>query len=161
MHFYYTDEVIRLPKYASEEETTALISENGEILLTAIGMEVRIQDMEFLYYDTFVDDDGTEYPLINEADINYVAVQFSDGSEYVVEKDVDGVFISNCMDATIYQQDYTFGNHIFHLIPLQKYPAHEGKALHRLHKAPCCDRHRKAHRRLWHQHRFSCRALRL
>lgn len=110
MHFYYTDEIIQLPKYASEEETTALISENGEILLTAIGMEMRIQDMDFLYYDTFVDDDGTEYPLINEADINYVSVQFSDGSEYVVTKDMDGEFISNCMDICIYQQDFVFGN---------------------------------------------------
>ena len=110
MHFYYTDEIIRLPKYASEEETTALISENGEILLTSIGMEVRIQDMDFLYYDTFVDADGTEYPLVNEADIDYVAIQFKDGSECVVEKDMDGDLISNTMDVTIYQQDYTFGN---------------------------------------------------
>ena len=115
MQFYYTDETIRLPKYASEEETAALISENGEILLTSIGMEVRIQDMEFLQYDTIIDADGVECPLVNEADINYVAIQFSDGSEYVVEKDKDGDLISNTMDVTIYQQDYTFGDTITYM----------------------------------------------
>lgn len=109
MCFYNTDETIQLPKYASEEETTALISENGEILITSIGMEVRIQDMEFLQYDTIIDADGIECPRVNEADINHVAVQFSDGSEYIVEKDKDGEFIDNCVDVTIYNQDYTFG----------------------------------------------------
>lgn len=115
MHFYYTDETIRLPKYSSEEKTTALISENGEILLTSIGMEVRIQDMEFLQYDTIVDAEGDVCPLVNEADINYVAIQFADGSEYVVEKDKDGELISNCMDISIYQQDYTFGDTITYM----------------------------------------------
>lgn len=115
MRFYYTDETIRLPKYSSEEETTALISENGEILLTSIGMEVRIQDMEFLQYDTIIDAEGDVCPLVNEADINYVAVQFADGSEYIVEKDKDGELISNCMDISIYQQDYTFGNTITYM----------------------------------------------
>ena len=110
MCFYYTDETIQLPKYASEENTTALISESGEIMISAIGMDVRIQDMEFLQYDTIIDADGDECPLLNEADINYVAVQFSDGSEYIVDKDTDGEFISNCVDITIYQQDYIFGD---------------------------------------------------
>ena len=109
MCFYNTDETIQLPKCASEEKTTALISPNGEILITAMGMEVRIQDMEFLQYDTIIDADGVECPLVNEADINNVAVQFSDGSEYIVVKDKDGAFIDNCMDVTIYNQDYTFG----------------------------------------------------
>ena len=109
MCFYNTDETIQLPKCASEEETTALISANGEILITAMGMEVRIQDMEFLQYDTIIDADGIECPLVEHSQINYVAVQFSDGSEYIVVKDKDGAFIDNCMDVTIYNQDYTFG----------------------------------------------------
>lgn len=109
MCFYNTDETIQLPKCASEEKTTALISPNGEILITAMGMEVRIQDMEFLQYDTIIDADGIECPLVEHSQINYVAVQFSDGSEYIVVKDKDGAFIDNCMDVTIYNQDYTFG----------------------------------------------------
>lgn len=115
MCFYNTNATIQLPKYASEEETTALISENGEILLSAIGMEMRIQDMAFLQYDTIIDADGFECPLLNEADINYVAVRFADGSEYVVDKDKDGEVISNCMDISIYQQDYTFGDTITYM----------------------------------------------
>lgn len=109
MRFYNTDATIQLPKYASEEETTALISPNGEILITSIGMEVRIQDMEFLQYDTIIDADGIECPLVEYSHINYVAVQFSDGSEYVVAKNKDGEFMDNCMNVTIYNQDYTFG----------------------------------------------------
>ena len=109
MCFYNTDETIQLPKYASEEETAALISENGEILITSIGMEVRIQDMEFLQYDTIIDAEGDVCPLVNEADINYVAVRFSDGSEYVVDKGKDGEAIQNWADSSVYQQDYTFG----------------------------------------------------
>lgn len=109
MCFYNTDDTIQLPKYASEEETPALISTNGEILITAMGMEVRIQDMEFLQYDTIIDADGIECPLVEHSQINYVAVQFSDGSEYIVAKDKDGEFIDNCTDITIYNQDYTFG----------------------------------------------------
>ena len=110
MQFYNTNETIQLPKYASEENTIALISEQGEILISAIGMEVRIQDMEFLQYDTIIDAEGDECPLVNEADICYVAVQFTDGSEYVVYKDKDGVLIDNATDTSIYQQDYTYGN---------------------------------------------------
>lgn len=109
MCFYNTDETIQLPKYASEEETAALISENGEILITSIGMEVRIQDMEFLQYDTIIDAEGDVCPLVNEADINYVAVQLSDGNEYVVEQRKDGESIQNWVDSSVYQQDYTFG----------------------------------------------------
>ena len=115
MCFYNTDATIQLPKCASEEETTALISTNGEILITSIGMEVRIQDMEFLQYDTIIDADGIECPLVNEADINYVAVQFSDGSEYIVEKDKNGEFIDNCAHISIFTQDYTFGRHITYM----------------------------------------------
>ena len=115
MCFYNTDDTIALPKYASEEDTLALLSENGEILISAIGMDVRIQDMEFLQYDTIVDADGDECPLLNEADINYVAVQFADGSEYVVDKDKDGELISNCVDISIYQQDYIFGDTITYM----------------------------------------------
>jgi len=110
MCFYNTNDTISLPKYASEEETAALISENGEILITAIGMEVRIQDMEFLQYDTIIDADGDTCPRVNEADINYVAVQLSDGNEYVVEQRKDGESIQNWVDSSVYQQDYTFGN---------------------------------------------------
>lgn len=109
MGFYNTDETIQLPKYASEENTAALISENGEILITSIGMEVRIQDMEFLHYDTIIDAEGLECPRVNEADINYVAVQFSDGSEYVVVQRKNGASIQNWADSSVYQQDYTFG----------------------------------------------------
>ena len=115
MCFYNTDDTIALPKYASEEDTLALLSENGEILISAIGMDVRIQDMEFLQYDTIVDADGDECPLLNEADINYVAVQFADESEYVVDKDKDGELISNCVDISIYQQDYIFGDTITYM----------------------------------------------
>ena len=115
MHFYNTDEIIQLPKYASEENTIALMSENGEILVSAIGMEMRIQDMAFLQYDTIIDADGDECPLLNEALIDYVAVRFTDGSEYVVDKDKDGELISNCMDISIYQQDYTFGDTITYM----------------------------------------------
>ena len=115
MCFYNTDDTIALPKYASEEDTLALLSENGEILISAIGMDVRIQDMEFLQYDTIVDADGDECPLLNEADINYVAVQFADGSEYVVDKDKDGELITNCVDISIYQQDYIFGDTITYM----------------------------------------------
>lgn len=115
MCFYSTDDTIVLPKYASEEDTLALLSENGEILISAIGMDVRIQDMEFLQYDTIIDANGDECPLVNEADINYVAVQFADGSEYVVDKDKDGELISNCVDISIYQQDYIFGDTITYM----------------------------------------------
>ena len=115
MRFYNTEKTIALPKYASEENTVALMSENGEILVSAIGMEVRMQDMEFLQYDTIIDADGDECPLVNETEINYVAVQFSDGGEYVVEKDKDGEFISNCMDISVYTQDYTFGRYITYM----------------------------------------------
>lgn len=110
MCFYNANATIQLPKYASEAETTALMSQNGEILITAIGMEVRIQDMEFLYHHTITDSDGTEYQLPDESLINYVAVQFSDGSEYVVEKDKDGELIQNSIASSVYQQDYIFGN---------------------------------------------------
>ena len=115
MCFYNTDDTIVLPKYASEEDTLALLSENGEILISAIGMDVRIQDMEFLQYDTIIDADGDECPLVNEADINYVAVQFADGSEYLVYKDKDGELISNCADISLYQQDYIYGDAITYM----------------------------------------------
>lgn len=115
MGFYHTNSTIQLPKYASETETTALLSENGEILISSMGMDVRIQDMEFLQYDTIVDADGIECPLVNEADINYVAVQFSDGSEYIVDKDKDGELICNCVDISIYQQDYIYGDTITYM----------------------------------------------
>lgn len=115
MHFYNTDDIIQLQKYASVENTIALMSDNGEILISAIGMEVRMQDMEFLQYDTIIDADGDECPLVDETEINYVAVQFSDGSEYVVENTKNGEFISNCADISIYTQDYTFGRHITYM----------------------------------------------
>lgn len=115
MCFYNTDDTIVLPKYASEEDTLALLSENGEILISSIGMDVRIQDMEFLQYDTIIDADGDECPLVNEADINYVAVQFADGSEYLVYKDKDGELISNCADISLYQQDYIYGDAITYM----------------------------------------------
>ena len=115
MRLYNTKDTIHLPKYASDEKTTALISENGEILITSIGMEVRIQDMEFLQYDTIIDADGEECPLLNEADIDYVAVQFADESEYVVDKDKDGEVICNCVAISIYQQDYTYGDTITYM----------------------------------------------
>ena len=113
--FTHTNQTIRLPKYASEAQTTALLSENGEILVSAIGMDLRIQDMEFLQYDTIIDADGDECPLVNEAMIYYVAVQFTDGSAYVVYKDKDGELISNYTDASIYQQDYIFGDTITYM----------------------------------------------
>ena len=115
MCFYNTDATIQLPKYASEENTIALMSKNGEILISAIGMEVRIQDMEFLQYDTMIDAEGDACPLVDEADIDYVAVQFSDETEYVVTKDKDGEFIDNCVDISIYQQDYVFGHTITYM----------------------------------------------
>ena len=115
MRFYNTADTIVLPKYASEEDTLALLSANGEILISAIGMDVRIQDMEFLQYDTIIDADGDECPLVNEADINYVAVQFADGSEYLVYKDKDGELISNCADISLYQQDYIYGDAITYM----------------------------------------------
>ena len=115
MCFYNTNKTIQLSKYASETETIALMSENGEILISSIGMDVRIQDMEFLQYDTILDAEGDECPLVNEADINYVAVQFADGSEYVVHKDKGDELISNCVDVSIYQQDYTFGDTITYM----------------------------------------------
>ena len=115
MCFYNTRKTIQLPKYASEEKTTTLLSENGEILISAIGMDVRIQDMEFLQYDTIIDAEGDECPLVNEADIDYVAVRFSDGTEYVVNKDKDGELINNCVDISIYQQDYVFGDTITYM----------------------------------------------
>ena len=115
MCFYNTGSTIQLPKYASEECTVALLSEHGEILISSIGMDVRIQDMEFLQYDTIIDAEGDECPLLNEADIHYVAVQFTDGSEYIVDKDKDGEVICNCVDITIYQQDYTFGDAITYM----------------------------------------------
>ena len=115
MHFYNTDDIIQLPKDASEGNTIALMSDNGEILISAIGMDMRIQDMEFLQYDTIIDAEGDECPLLNEADIDYVAVQFADGSEYVVDKDKDGELISNCVDISIYQQDYIYGNTITYM----------------------------------------------
>ena len=115
MRFYHTKDSITLPKYASDEETIALLSGNGEILITAIGMDVRIQDMDFLQYDTIIDAQGEECPLLNEADIDYVAVQFSDGSEYVVDKDKDGEVVCNCVDISVYQQDYIYGNTVTYL----------------------------------------------
>ena len=115
MCFYNTNKTIQLSKYASETETIALMSENGEILISSIGMDVRIQDMEFLQYDTILDAEGDECPLVNEADINYVAVRFADGSEYVVHKDKGDELISNCADVSIYQQDYTFGDTITYM----------------------------------------------
>ena len=115
MCFYDTNKTIQLSKYASETETIALMSENGEILISSIGMDVRIQDMEFLQYDTILDAEGDECPLVNEADINYVAVRFADGSEYVVHKDKGDELISNCVDVSIYQQDYTFGDTITYM----------------------------------------------
>ena len=115
MCFYNTNKTIQLSKYASETETIALMSENGEILISSIGMDVRIQDMEFLQYDTILDAEGDECPLVNEADINYVAVRFADGSEYVVHKDKGDELISNCVDVSIYQQDYTFGDTITYM----------------------------------------------
>ena len=115
MCFYNTNNTIALPKYASEEETVALLSENGEILISAIGMDVRIQDMAFLQYDTIIDPEGDECPLLNEALIDYVAVQFADGSEYVVYKDRDTEHISNCADSSIYQQDDIYGDAITYM----------------------------------------------
>lgn len=111
MCFYNTEATIQLPKYASEEETTALMSQNGEIVTTSIGMEVRTQDMEFLYDYYATDTSGTVYPLPNHANLNYVAVQFSDGSEYVVwqnYRDSNKETIMNTMDSCVYN-DPTFG----------------------------------------------------
>ena len=74
-----------------------------------------MQDMEFLQYDTITDADGDECPLVDETEIHYVAVQFSNGSEYIVENKKNGEFISNCADISIYTQDYTFGRHITYM----------------------------------------------
>ena len=111
MCFYNTEETIQLPKYISDEETIALMSQNGEIVITSLGMEVRIQDMEFLYDHYATDSSGTVYPLPNHANLNYIAVQFSDGSEYVVwqnYRDSSKETIMNTMDSCVYN-DPTFG----------------------------------------------------
>ena len=68
-----------------------------------------------MLFRSIIDANGRECPLINEADIDYVAVQFSDGSEYVVNKDQDGELIDNCVDISIYQQDYVFGDTITYM----------------------------------------------
>lgn len=115
MCFYHTDTTIQLPKSASDEETMALMSKDGEILITAIGMDMRIQDMEFLQYDTIIDAEGDECPLVNEADVHYVAVRFTDGSEYIVRKDKDGELLDNCVGSSIYQQDYIYGHTITYM----------------------------------------------
>lgn len=111
MCFYHTDETIHLPKYASEEKTTALMSENGEIVVTSIGMEIRLQDMEFLYDYYATAPNGKVYPLPNHALLGYIAIQFSDGSEYVVwqnYQDSSKESIKNSVINSVYQ-DYSYG----------------------------------------------------
>ena len=44
-----------------------------------------------------------------------MAVQFAEGSEYVVDKNKDGESICNCVDISDYQQDYTYGNLVTYL----------------------------------------------
>ena len=108
MCFYNTQETIQLSKYASDENTVALMSENGEILISAIGMDVRMQDMEFLYDTTYKAIDGVAYVRPESSNIDYLAVEFSDGSEYVVLQDQNGEFIENFVYTSGYR-DPVFG----------------------------------------------------
>ena len=87
------------------------MSENGEIVVTSIGMEIRLQDMAFLYDYYATDPNGKVYPLPNHALLNYIAITFSDGSEYVVwqnYKDSSKESIKNSVINSVYQ-DNVFG----------------------------------------------------
>jgi len=105
MSFCNTDKTIQLPKYASEEDTKALLGENGEVLITAIGMELRLQDMLFLHS---VQENGRSYPPTDISGITSLAVEFSGGDAYTVLKDTDSELIDNCAYISQYD-DPVFG----------------------------------------------------
>lgn len=90
-HFAGTDEVLKLPLNIFEP-TTSLESKDGAVTLTSIGMQLQLADMDFLYREL---EDGTMRPPLDDCDIDYLAVRFADGSEYVVDQDEDGELIEN------------------------------------------------------------------
>ena len=70
----------------------SLTCNNGEVTLTSIGLNLQLQNMEFLYFPL---ENGNLVPPRDTADIGYLAIRFTDGTEYVVEKSTDGELIEN------------------------------------------------------------------
>lgn len=106
--FYGSDEGIRLDLgYGSN--LSSLTSISGEIVLSSVGMEICLQDMEFL---GVIDSDGTYVPPVDDNHVDYLAIRFKDGSEYVVKKDMDGILIHNFTDAST-RRNPTYVNYTF------------------------------------------------
>lgn len=82
MLFRDTKDSVRLPCDIFEP-VSSLSSKDAQVQLTSIGMELHLQNMEFLYFT----DDGKTYPPVDNVDIDYLAVRFTDGTEFVVEQD--------------------------------------------------------------------------
>ena len=89
--FEGTNKVAKLP-LSIFETTDSLTSKDGAVTLTSIGMELQFAEMDFLYREL---ENGTMRPPLDDCDIDYIAVRFADGSEYVVDQDKDGELIAN------------------------------------------------------------------
>ena len=90
-HFAGTNKVIQLP-LSIFEATDSLSSKDSAVTLTSIGMQLQLAEMDFLYREL---ENGTMRPPLDDCDIDYIAVRFADGSEYVVDQDKDGELIAN------------------------------------------------------------------
>lgn len=106
--FYWHDEFIRLDlDYGGS--TNQLTSESGEIVISPTSMEVCLQNMEFLY---ITDTDGTILPPMDDNHVDYLAIRFQDGSEYIVQQDRDGTLIQNYTEASV-RRNPTYVTYVF------------------------------------------------
>ena len=106
--FYGSAEGIRLDLgYGSN--LSSLTSISGEIVLSSVGMEICLQDIDFL---GVIDSDGTYVPPVDDNHVDYLAIRFKDGSEYIVKKDMDGILIHNFTDAST-RRNPTYVNYTF------------------------------------------------
>ncbi|MBQ9147972.1 MAG: hypothetical protein IJX69_00185 [Oscillospiraceae bacterium] len=106
--FYWSDEFIRL-ELDYGVSASQLTSESGEIVITSTGMEICLQNMEFLY---ITDTDGTILPPMDDNHVDYLAIRFRDGTEYIVQQDRDGILIHNFTAASV-RRDPTYVSYVF------------------------------------------------
>lgn len=98
------------------ETVNSLTSKNGEIIVTSIGMELHLENMKFLWMSV---ENGTVQLPPDTFNIKYLAVQFNDGTEYVIKNDRNNEYVANDAYTCTYsnqEEGFTIGAYLFNRI---------------------------------------------
>lgn len=103
------------------DPVNSMTSKDGAVLLTSIGLELHLENMDFLWMSV---EKGTVQLPPDTFNIKYLAVHFEDGTEYIIKKARDNEYITNDAYTCTYSEQekgFTIGAYIFNrIIDLEK-----------------------------------------